>query len=142
MRRTWLQTGFATLLIVAGGLSWAQPSIDEAALQRGADAVGKALSKCLSTQIRRLANDKTPTQADGDAAAKMCAPEEEAFRNFLLKMPGLEKGVIPSGAYAGISVDLIVLCTRQHTIWGMVGFDERHLRDESVPLYQVEPRCR
>lgn len=143
MKRAWLRTSFVTVLIFAtGGLSWAQQSPEETALRNEIDATGKALSQCLWTQIRQLANGKIPTQADADAAISICAPEEEAARKTLLKMPGLENGMIPGGAYAGISVDLIVLCTRQHLVWGMVGFDERSRRDESVPLYPVDPRCR
>jgi len=120
----------------------AQQSPEEAALRNEIEATGKALSQCLWKQIRQLANGKTPTQADADAAISICAPEEEAARKTLLKIPGLENGVISSGAYAGISVDLMVLCIRQHIVWGMVGFGERSRRDEAVPLYPVDPRSR
>jgi hypothetical protein len=143
MRRAWLRTGFATILIFAvGSLSRAQQDPQEAPFRRESELLGKALSNCLSRHTRRLANGKTPTQADGDAAVSMCASEEAAYRKLLLKMPGLENGVIPSGAYAGISIDLVVICTRQHIVWEMVGFDQNLRRDESVPIYKVDSRCR
>lgn len=143
MRLSWLWTGFAAVIILAsGGLSWAQQRPDEAAFRREGEGLSRAFSNCLWSHTRRLADGKTPTQANGDAAVAMCASEEEALRNFLLRMPGLEKGVLPGGPHAGRSIDLVVLCTRQHMVWGIVGFDERLRRDESVPLYQIDPRCR
>jgi len=143
VKRSWLRTGFATVLILATeGLSWAQQGTQEVAFQRESEALGKALSDCLWRHTRRMANGRTPTQADGDTAVSMCASEEAAYRELLWKMPGLKNGVIPNGVYAGVSVDLVVLCTRQHMVWGMVGFDQRLRRDESVPLYRVDPRCR
>lgn len=143
MGRAWLSIGSSVVFAFSAcGLSWAQQSPDKAALQREATVIGEALSLCLSTQIRRLAKGKTPTQVHGDAAVSICASEEEAVRKVFLKALSLENGVVKSGPYAGINVDLIVLCTRQHMVWGLVGFDERLRRDESVPLYRVDPRCR
>jgi hypothetical protein len=142
VRHIWLRTGLATMLIVAsGGFSWAQLSSEEAAFQKESGALHKAFTECLWRHTHRLANGKIPTQTNGDAAISMCTSEEAAYREFLLKMPGLKNGEIPDGAYAGISMDLVVLCTRQRTLWGVVGYDERLRRDESVPLYQVDPRC-
>lgn len=142
VRCDWLRTGFATVLILAtGSLSWAQQSNKEAALSKEIDARGAALADCLWKNARRLADGKIPTQAEADAAISICAPEEEAAKKSLLKVPGLRNGVIPDGPYAGIGVDLIVLCNREHIVWKLVGFDERLRRDESIPPYRVDPRC-
>jgi hypothetical protein len=143
VRQIWLHIGFATALILApGSFSWAQQSLEEAVSRKEGEALNKALSECLWRHTRRLANGKTPTQANGDAAVSMCTAEEASYHEFLMKMPGLKNGMIPDGSYASISIDLLVLCTRQHMVWGMVGFDKRLSRDESVPLYRVDPRCR
>lgn len=142
MKIAWLHTGLAAILILAGnGLTWAQQSSQELAFQKEGAALNKTLSECLWRHTRRLAGGKIPTQADGDAAVARCGSEEAAYREFLMKMPGLNKGTIPAGAYAGINIDLVVLCTRQHTLWGVVGYDERFRRDEAIPLYRVDPRC-
>jgi hypothetical protein len=119
VRHIWLRTGLATMLIVAnGGFPWAQLSSEEAVFQKESGALHKAFTECLWRHTRRLANGKIPTQANGDAAISMCTSEEAVYREFLLKMPGLKNGEISDGAYAGISMDLVVLCTRQHTLWG------------------------